>query len=74
MTVTDDMIDALGTALAAAKNEYRRAVFALALSKAAKVSSGVETLVDAEEIHHARVRVVALEAAVEELGLMGGGS
>lgn len=67
MIVTNDMVQALVTALKAAQTEYRRAVFNLALSEAANVASGVQTLVDVDHIHQARVRVLALEAAVEEL-------
>lgn len=70
MIVTDDMVDALATALNAARDDYRKAVFTLAISETAKAVSGILTLADIDEIHHARVRLVALEAAVGELNVI----
>lgn len=70
MIVTNDMVDALAGALDAAKDDYRKAVFTLAISEAAKATSGILTLADIDKVHLARVRLVALEAAVAELNVI----
>jgi hypothetical protein len=69
MVLSEELIIALETALVTARTEYRKAVIQLATREAKPVAVPVrEPAVD--RIHHARTRVIALEAAREELARM----
>lgn len=67
MASIDDLTNALDAALITARAEYRQAVIELAEREAAKTSSPDREPADVDRIHHARTRVIALEAAREEL-------
>lgn len=67
MAVADELRSALEEALAAACHEYRHAVLELAGVEAAKNGASARKLADVEHIHQARTRLIALEAAREEL-------
>jgi hypothetical protein len=70
MASADDMTNALDMALVAARSEYRDAVVELATREAAKDVSGAREPADIDRIHHARTRVIGLDAAREELSRM----
>lgn len=70
MASADDMTNALDMALVAARSEYREAVVELATREAAKDVSGAREPADIDRIHHARTRVIGLDAAREELSRM----
>lgn len=63
----DELTSALNAALVTARAEYRNAVIELADHEAAKNHSADREPADVNRIHHARTRVIALEAAREEL-------
>ncbi|TVV76341.1 hypothetical protein [Sphingomonas solaris] len=67
MTDTRRLADGLEAALATARAEYRRAVILLAGQEADKDGGATREPADVDHIHHARTRVLALEAAREEL-------
>jgi hypothetical protein len=70
MASADDMTNALDMALVAARAEYRDAVVELATREAAKPVSSARDPADIDRIHHARTRVIGLDAAREELSRM----
>lgn len=63
----DELTSALDAALVTARAEYRNAVIELADRETAKNDSADREPADVDRIHHARTRVIALEAAREEL-------
>lgn len=67
MSSTDELTNALDAALVTARAEYRQAVIELAEGEAGKASLPDREPADVDRIHHARTRVIALEAAREEL-------
>lgn len=64
---TEELTNALDAALITARAEYRQAVIELAECEAGKASSPNREPANVDHIHHARTRVIALEAAREEL-------
>lgn len=70
MVSTHDLTHALDAALVTARAEYRDAVLELATREAAKDTSPVREPADVDRIHHARTRVIALDAARDELSHM----
>jgi hypothetical protein len=67
MVSPNELTSALDAALATARAEYRQAVIELATREAAKDSSPTREPADVHRIHHARTRVIALDAARDEL-------
>jgi hypothetical protein len=67
MVSPNELTNALDAALATARAEYRQAVIELATREAAKDSSPTREPADVDRIHHARTRVIALDAARDEL-------
>jgi len=67
MVSPNELANALDTALDTARAEYREAVIELAAREAAKDSSPAREPADVDRIHHARTRVIALDAARDEL-------
>ena len=67
MASAEDLTNALDAALVTARAEYRQAVIELAEREAGKASSPDREPADVDRIHHARTRVIALDAAREEL-------
>jgi hypothetical protein len=67
MASADELTNALDAALATARAEYRQAVIELAAREAAKDLSPTREPADIDRIHHARTRVISLDAAREEL-------
>ena len=67
MASAEDLTKALDAALVTARAEYRQAVIELAEREAGKASSPAREPADVDRIHHARTRVIALDAAREEL-------
>ena len=63
----NEMKSALGRALLNARKEYRKAVIELATSEAAKGAADGDDLADVDHLHSARTRIIALEAASQEL-------
>jgi len=70
MASSDEMTNALNVALATARAEYRDAVIELATAEAAKDLGPAREPADIDRIHHARTRVIGLDAAREELSRM----
>lgn len=70
MKSSSEMINALDMAIATANIEYRNAVIQLAEREATKDSAPSREPADVDHIHHARTRVIALDAAREELSRM----
>ena len=70
MPAADDLTQALDAAITAARDEYRNAVLELATREAGKVGGADRAPADVDRIHHARTRVIALDAAREELSRM----
>lgn len=70
MAAAETLTNALDAALAAARAEYRNAVIELADTEAAKAGTADREPADVDRIHHARTRVIALEAARNELSSM----
>ena len=70
MSTAENLTNALNAALDTARAEYRDAVLELARHEAAKASSADREPADVDHIHHARTRVIALEAAREEMARM----
>lgn len=70
MVLSEELTTALETASVTARAEYRRAVIELATREARPVAVPVREPADIDRIHHARTRVIALEAAREELARM----
>lgn len=62
-----DMKNALDAALERARKAYQKAVIELTKSEMMKDSSIDDDLADVEQIHSTRTRVIALEAARDEL-------
>ncbi|WP_267397756.1 MULTISPECIES: hypothetical protein [unclassified Sphingomonas] len=67
MPKAEELTSALDTALTTARAEYRKAVLELATLEAGKDTSSDREPADVDHIHHARTRVIALDAAREEL-------
>ncbi|MET4665693.1 hypothetical protein [Sphingomonas sp. PvP056] len=67
MVSPNELTNALDAALATARAEYRQAVIELATREAAKDSSVTREPADVDRIHHARTRIIALDAARDEL-------
>jgi hypothetical protein len=67
MASADEMTNALDVALATACAEYKDAVIELATREAAKDMGPARVPADIDRIHHARTRVIGLDAAREEL-------
>ena len=70
MVMAEELTAALDTAIVTARAEYRRAVIELATREAANDAALVREPADVDRIHQARTRVIALEAAREELSRM----
>lgn len=70
MVLSNELTAALDAALVTARAEYRKAVVELATREAAKDASPEREPADVEHIHHARTRVIALDAARDELSQM----
>lgn len=70
MVSANELTNALDAALDTAHAEYREAVVELATREAAKDASSARDLADVDRIHHARTRVIALDAAREALSTM----
>jgi hypothetical protein len=70
MVVAEELASAVEAALVTARAEYRKAVIQLATREATKTDASVRELADVDRIYHARTRVIALEAAREELACM----
>ena len=70
MPTPEDLTSALDAALVTARAEYRNAVLHLATDEASKDLSSDREPADVDHIHHARTRVIALDAAREELSRM----
>lgn len=70
MASANEMTSALDVALATARAEYRDAVIELATAEAAKDLGPAREPADIDRIHHARTRVIGLDAAREELSRM----
>ena len=64
---TEEMKSGFDAALLKARKEYRKAVIELATSEAAKGHADGDDLADVDHLHIARTRVIALEAASQEL-------
>ena len=69
MSMTEKLTIAIDAALETARDEYREAVLALANVEASKATSPNREPANVDRIHHARTRVIALEAAREEMVL-----
>lgn len=67
MVSPNELTSALDAALTTARAEYRQAVIELAAQEAAKDAAPDRELADVDRIHHARTRVIALDAARDEL-------
>ena len=67
MVSANELANALDAALDTARAQYRKAVIELAAREAAKNESPDREPADVDHIHHARTRVIALDAAREEL-------
>ena len=70
MSTAENLTNAMNAALDTARAEYRNAVLELARDEAAKPVSADREPADVDYIHHARTRVIALEAAREEMARM----
>ncbi|WP_242137529.1 hypothetical protein [Sphingomonas sp. TREG-RG-20F-R18-01] len=70
MVSANELADALDAARVAARAEYRQAVIALAGREAAKDAGPDRAPADVDRLHHARTRVIALDAARDELSQM----
>jgi hypothetical protein len=70
MVLSEELTAALEAALVTARDEYRKAVIQLATHEAKAVDVPVREPADVDRIHHARTRVIALDAAREELARM----
>ena len=73
MSTFDELTSALDAALVTARAKYRDAVLQLATVEASKSPSSGREPADVDHIHHARTRMIALDAAREELSRMGDG-
>ncbi|KQT62607.1 hypothetical protein ASG54_18050 [Aureimonas sp. Leaf460] len=67
MTTAKNLMNAMDTALDTARAEYRNAVLALATDEERKHEASNRQPANVDSIHHARTRVIALDAAREEL-------
>ena len=67
MSTAENLINAMDAALDNARVEYRDAVLDLATEEDRKLASSDGELANVDRIHHARTRVIALDAAREEL-------
>ena len=70
MSTAENLTNAMNAALDTARAEYRKAVLELANHEAAKAISADREPANVDHIHHARTRVIALEAAREEMARM----
>ena len=70
MSTSEHLTNALDEALETARDEYRNAVLELATQEASKPTSSRRELANVDRIHHARTRVIALDAARDELARM----
>jgi hypothetical protein len=68
--LSEELTTALDAALVTARAEYRKAVLQLAMRESTPDAASVHEPADVDRIHHARTRVIALEAAREELSRM----
>lgn len=70
MSRAENLINAMEAALDTARVEYRNAVLKLATDEGSKPASSDREPANVDRIHHARTRVIALDAAREELTRM----
>lgn len=70
MTTAENLMNAMDAALDTARTEYRNAVLELATDEERKHGSSNREPANVDSIHHARTRVIALDAAREELTRM----
>lgn len=70
MSTAKNLSNAINAALDTARAEYRNAVLELATDEERKHTSSNREPADVDRIHHARTRVIALDAAREELTRM----
>jgi ankyrin repeat protein len=70
MSKDENLTNAIDAALNTARSEYRKAVLDLATHEASKDISSDREPADVDRIHQARTRVIALDAAREELAHM----
>lgn len=70
MPTSEELTSALDAAIVTARAEYRDAVLQLATDEASKDPASDRDPADVDHIHHARTRVIALDAAREELSRM----
>ncbi|RYF13800.1 MAG: hypothetical protein EOO77_15020 [Oxalobacteraceae bacterium] len=70
MPTFEELTSALNAVLVTARAEYGNAALQLATDEASKVRSSNRELAAVDHIHRARTRVIALEAAREELSRM----
>lgn len=70
MSTAEHLSNAMDAALNTARGEYRSAVLELASQQADKIDTPRREPADVDRIHHARTRVIALDAARDELGRM----
>lgn len=70
MSTEEHLTNAMDAALDTARVEYRNAVLELAMEEARKHDSSNREPANVDRIHHARTRVIALDAAREELTRM----
>jgi len=70
MSKDENLTNAIDAALNTARGEYRKAVLELATHEASKDTCSDREPADVDRIHQARTRVIALDAAREELARM----
>ena len=70
MSEDENLINAIDAALNTARSEYRKAVLDLTTHEASKNMSPDREPANVDRIHQARTRVIALDAAREELTRM----
>jgi len=70
MSRDENLTNAIDAALNTARAEYRKAVLELATHEASQDASSAREPADVDLIHQARTRVIALDAAREELARM----
>jgi hypothetical protein len=71
MTLTTELLGALDAALVCAEECYKRAVIELATAESEKSPGNEREPANIDDIHHARTRVIALQAAREKLIMLG---
>lgn len=70
MSTAGHLTNAMDAALDTAREEYRSALLELARQEADKAAFPRREPANVDRIHHARTRVIALDAAREELARM----